>query len=149
MRILTGVVTLVATLAAPAAAVEVHGTPNRDDFVGTAGADVVMLRGGPDRADGRGGPDVLSGGDGRDALDGGGGGDVLSGGAGVDELWPGNGLDVVRAGDGDDYVNVEPDGARDRISCGKGHDIVTLVSELDPLDSFRDCEEFWELVITP
>ena len=60
-----------------------------------------------------------------------------------------NGLDVVRAGDGDDYVNVEPDGARDRISCGKGHDIVTLVSELDPLDSFRDCEEFWELVITP
>jgi hypothetical protein len=80
-------------------AASVHGTPGPDVLGGTAKADRLFGRGGADRLDGLAGPDFLDGGPGPDVLD---------------------------AGRGDDLVSAEEDGARDRIACGPGRDVVTL-----------------------
>ncbi len=93
-------------------------TPQRTLRIGTAGRDV--LRGTP-------GPDVLRGLGGADLIHGLGGNDVLFAGRGRDRLFAGRGGDQVRA----------RDGARDRISCGAGRDLVYA----DRVDRVaRDCE---------
>lgn len=51
-------------------------TEGDDNFIGTAGNDVVDLLGGNDRYDGRDGDDIITGGAGRDILTGNGGSDV-------------------------------------------------------------------------
>jgi len=79
-------------------AATVRGTEASDRLRGTAGADRLFGRGGPDRIDALAGPDFVDG---------------------------GAGPDVITAGAGDDRVSVEQDGARDRVACGAGRDIVT------------------------
>ena len=98
-------------LVSTAAAATIRGTPRADRVVGSARADVLY---------GLGGNDVVHGLRGADFID------------------PGNGRDVVRAGDGPDRISVETDGARDRVLCGPGRDIVTA----DEQDGARglDCE---------
>jgi hypothetical protein len=99
-----------ALLAGFASAATVTGTPRADRLTGTSGAD---------RIDGRAGNDFLSGLGGADALQG------------------GPGKDTIDAGAGDDRIPAHADGARDRIRCGPGRDIVTAEQNDVVL---RDCE---------
>jgi BNR repeat-like domain/RTX calcium-binding nonapeptide repeat (4 copies) len=68
--------------------------------------------------------DVLRGGPGPDALFGRGGNDRLYGLGGNDLLDGGPGSDVLFGGAGNDRLAASYDGARDRISCGSGRDLV-------------------------
>jgi len=81
--------------------------------------------------------DVLTGTPRADVLDGRAGNDTISGLAGADVLLSGPGRDTVEGGAGDDRIPAHADGARDRIRCGAGRDIVTA----DAVDVVsRDCE---------
>jgi hypothetical protein len=94
------------------------GTPGNDVERGTSRRDVICGRDGSDVIDGRGGADVLLGGD------------------GADEITGGSGRDVISAGGGNDVVRVR-DHARDRVTCGPGHDVV-IADRLDRVA--RDCD---------
>jgi hypothetical protein len=99
-----------ASLTGFASAATVLGTPRADVLKGTPRADAIDGRGGSDTLAGLGGADVLQGGPGKDTID---------------------------AGAGDDRIPAHADGARDRIRCGAGRDIVTA----EPNDTvLRDCE---------
>ena len=88
----------------------IEGTSGRDRLVGTAGADAIFGREGGDRILGLSGSDLVHGGPGRDRLEGG----------------PGN-----------DRIAAQYDGARDRVLCGGGLDVVSA----DLLDRVAaDCE---------
>ena len=80
-----------------ARAAELNGTQGADRMVGTRQADTIRGRGGNDRIEGRGGADLLVGGAGRD---------------------------VVLGQAGPDRVALQADGARDRVECGLGLDVV-------------------------
>jgi hypothetical protein len=81
--------------------------------------------------------DVLSGTPRADSILGRAGNDRLTGGLGADFLNGGPGRDLVNGGDGNDRITVEYDGARDRVTCGRGLDTVTA----DLTDSVvPDCE---------
>ena len=108
--VLAVAVAVALTSVAGAVAKSLTGTPRADRLVGTPRADAI--RG-------------LAG------------GDVLLGRAGADFLQGGPGRDVLDAGAGDDRVAVSYDGARDRVRCGPGSDVVAA----DPEDSVAaDCE---------
>ena len=80
--------------------------------------------------------DVLRGTQRADVIRGGAGNDRLLGNGGADYLEPGPGRDRAFGGAGADRVQAQ-DGSRDRVLCGRGHDVVTA----DPADrSGRDCE---------
>jgi hypothetical protein len=97
-------------LAGTAAARTIVGTNAGEKLSGTARSDTILGRGGADRLTGGTGADFLHGGPGRDRLDG---------------------------GDGNDRIAAQYDGARDRVSCGKGLDAVNA----DLLDTVTtDCE---------
>lgn len=101
-------VTLLAASAASARTIE--GTPRGDRLTGTPRADSLFGREGADRLIAREGSDFVHGGPGRDVID---------------------------AGPGNDRVATQYDGARDRVVCGPGVDVVTA----DPLDAVApDCE---------
>jgi Ca2+-binding RTX toxin-like protein len=93
-------VTLV-TVAAPAYAATITGTPEDDVLTGTADADRIDARAGNDVLSGLGGPDLLFGEGGNDGLDGGDGHDRLGGGIGADQLKGGYGQDRLNVSDGD------------------------------------------------
>jgi Ca2+-binding RTX toxin-like protein len=99
-----------ALLAGLASAATVTGTARADRLTGTPRADKLDGRGGNDSLFGLGGADTLQGGSGRDTVD---------------------------AGAGDDRIPAHADGARDRIRCGAGRDIVT--AELNDV-ALGDCE---------
>jgi len=80
--------------------------------------------------------DRLFGMSGADFINGRQGADVIDGGAGNDRLIGGPGRDQIRGGAGNDKI-LARDGARDRITCGPGRDIVT-VDRVDRVT--RDCE---------
>jgi Ca2+-binding RTX toxin-like protein len=90
----------------------------RDVIFGTEARDTARAYSGPDVVSGLGGDDRLFGGD------------------GPDRIFGGPGSDTIVAGRGNDRVGVR-DGERDRITCGKGRDIV-LADSLDVAS--RDCE---------
>ena len=94
-------------VAAAVQAATLRGDDGRNVVRGTAGADRLFGGGGKDR---------LLGGRGRDVLRGGSGRDVLTGGPG---------RDILRGGRGNDRI-MAADGARDRISCGRGRDRAVL-----------------------
>ena len=96
----------------------VRGTSRGDVLGGTSGRDRMFGLGGNDSLFGRGGADELFGGSGKDRLVGGTGRDLLNGGLGADRI-------------------EARDGARDRIACGAGKDVV-IVDRLDVVG--RDCE---------
>jgi Ca2+-binding RTX toxin-like protein len=123
------------------------GTPLADKYVGTAGPDHATLLAGDDLAAGGGGPDGLRGARGNDRLVGGGGADHLFGGAGQDRLVPGPGPDKVWGGPRNDTIQVAVDHEPDYVDCGRGDDLVVLVGEEDPLDTFVRCEGF--IIVTP
>jgi len=97
-------------LAGVASAATVTGTARADRLTGTPRIDAIDGRAGNDTLFGLGGSDVLQGGAGRDTVD---------------------------AGPGDDSIPAHADGARDRIRCGTGRDIVTAEAN-DVVGS--DCE---------
>lgn len=99
------------------------GTSGADTVCGGAGADRLLGRGGDDVLYGRTANDSLAGGRGNDRLEGGAGGDRLTGGPGRDTLVGGPGQDTISGGGGRDLVQAR-DGARDRIACGPGRDVV-------------------------
>ena len=95
---------------------------------GTATAKTIVGTGSPDR---------LSGTARTDSIFGGGGGDRVVAGAGADFLHGGPGRDLLDGGGGNDRIAAQYDGARDRISCGPGLDVVNA----DLLDTLTpDCE---------
>ncbi|HSC93127.1 MAG TPA: hypothetical protein VLB86_15855 [Gaiellaceae bacterium] len=99
-------VLLAATAAAAfvpvAGAAAIRGTARADSLLGTQRADVISGLGGADRIVGRGGADLVV---------------------------AGTGGDRVEAGSGDDRVALDQDGARDRVACGPGRDLVTADRE--------------------
>lgn len=133
-----------------------RGGPGRDVICGWGGDDVLIGGGGDDVLRGGGGDDVLRGGDGDDLLQGGRGADRLYGGAGDDvlrgyvgddqlhgeaggdelrgyrgrdRLDGGPGVDRLFGGPGSDRLIARgDDGAGDRISCGRGEDVVVADS---------------------
>jgi Ca2+-binding RTX toxin-like protein len=138
------------------------GTAGNDTLQGTAGVDVIDGNGGADTINGFGGndllfgdfldgphdpaldgPDRIYGGGGADELDGLGGADLLVGGSGGDSIdareGTGNppGTDTVRGGRGNDTIYAK-DGAKDKIDCGPGRDVVQFDRGIDTVTS---CEE--------
>ena len=133
-----------------------RGGPGRDVICGWGGDDVLIGGGGDDVLRGGGGDDVLRGGDGDDVLQGGRGADRLYGGAGDDvlrgyvgddrlygeagddelrgyrgrdRLDGGPGADRLYGGPGADHLIARgDDGAGDRVSCGRGGDVVVADS---------------------
>jgi Ca2+-binding RTX toxin-like protein len=89
------------TVAAPAYAVTLTGTPGDDVLTGTEGDDRILARAGDDVLSGLGGHDVLYGEVGDDTLDGGDGPDNLGGGTGADLLMGGYGEDRLNVSNGD------------------------------------------------
>ncbi len=81
------------------------------------------------------GDDLLRTGLGGGLVLGGPGRDSVIGGATFDLIGPGPGRDRVRSGAGSDLV-LAVDGTRDRISCGRGHDL----ARADARDRVRGCE---------
>jgi Ca2+-binding RTX toxin-like protein len=113
-------------LTIPAAAVAPAASPPS----GRAKPTRLTVRTGTARAD------TLRGTAGRDLLRGLGGRDTLYGLGGDDTLVGGTGADVLVGGAGNDTF-LARDGARDRISCGSGRDLI----QADPSDRVsRDCE---------
>jgi Ca2+-binding RTX toxin-like protein len=116
------------------------GTNSADDIKGTAGDDVIVLRGGDDSVSARAGADLVCGGDGDDFIDlavgparadggkggdgifGGGGADLLLGRGGVDGLAGGNGADVSKGHGGSDFLT-DGEGA-DRLIGGPGSEVL-------------------------
>ena len=126
------------------------GRSGGDRVRGHAGGDRISGAGGRDRMTGDGGRDVITGGSSRDRIWGGPAGDRISGGSsgdrlsggphadriagssgndsvrgdsGGDRLSGGTGRDRLSGGSGDDRLAAR-DRRRDRISCGKGRDVV-------------------------
>jgi WD40-like Beta Propeller Repeat/RTX calcium-binding nonapeptide repeat (4 copies) len=103
------------------------GTPLPDTIIGTRRGDVIAGLGGEDSINGQEGGDVICGGEGEQFLNGYGGPDLLI---------PGPGRDDVRSHTGRDSISLR-DGARDRVKCGKGRDLVRA----DPIDEVAsNCE---------
>lgn len=102
-----------------ALAATITGTGNDETLTGTGFADTIRARGGDDAVYGLRGPDRLYGGSGHDRLNGGRGDDVIH----ADDL----------AGPGP-----FPEGQRDVVYCGPGHD---LVYRDDKDAKPRGCEE--------
>jgi hypothetical protein len=110
MRAVVFLASAALVLAGTATAKTIVGTARGDTLSGTSRADTILGRAGNDRITGGRGADFLSGGPGRDALAG---------------------------GDGPDRISVEYDGARDRVTCGRGRDVITA----DTIDVVgADCE---------
>jgi Ca2+-binding RTX toxin-like protein len=105
---------------------EIDGHHGDDDLCGDKGDD--DLNGGP-------GNDDLDGGPGNDTIKGGTGDDSEQGDSGKDDLTGGPGSDVLSSGSGNDRIHSR-DGRRDRIRCGRGHDVVTA----DRKDRVSGCE---------
>ena len=95
---------------------------------GVAGAATILGTARSDRLTGTPRADSIDGLAGNDTIAGLGGGDFLQGGLGQD---------TVDGGNGDDRIAAHADGARDRIRCGGGRDIVTAEGN-DVVSS--DCE---------
>ena len=102
-----------------------------NEYVDTAGTNLINGSAGNDRIEGLAGNDTLNGGlgndlieggDGDDTLHGNEGNDTLTGGAGIDSLFGDIGNDVLRGGDGNDTL----DGGigNDRLEGGAGTDIL-------------------------
>jgi hypothetical protein len=110
MRAAIVLVLLALVLAGTATAKTIVGTAKAETLSGTRFADTILGRAGNDRLAGARGADFLNGGPGRDTID---------------------------AGTGNDRVSTEYDGARDRVTCGRGIDVVTA----DTVDAVSaDCE---------
>jgi hypothetical protein len=131
----TVAVSLVAlVLAGTAAARTIVGTNAGDQLSGTARSDTILGRGGADR---------------------------VTGGAGADFLHGGPGRDRLGAGGGNDRISVQYDGARDRVSCGSGLDVVNadlpdaitadceLVSRRLSRDPYRNADSDHETEVEP
>jgi hypothetical protein len=105
----------------------------RELLEGTRRRDVIAALAGNDRANGRGGADTICGGAGADSLWGGPGNDRVGGGTGRDRLFGGRGKDTLFAGRGNDRI-YSVAGARDRIHCGRGFDVVHagILDRVDP-----------------
>jgi len=86
--------------------------------------------------------DVLVGTGGNDSLSGFDGNDVLRGLAGADSLNGGRGTDRLDGGPGNDTIGAK-DGARDRVACGAGRDVVTA----DRADRLVGCEVVRQLSV--
>jgi Glycosyl hydrolase family 26/RTX calcium-binding nonapeptide repeat (4 copies) len=95
----------------------IYGTRAGDTIRGTSADDIVYARGGNDTIYARSGRDTVYGGRGSDGV---------SGGKGRDRIHGGRGPDTIHA----------RDGRRDRISCGKGQDLVAV----DRVDRIAGCE---------
>jgi len=108
------------------------------------GSFAPALAGCPGCIFGTSGNDKISGGDGEQFIFGLGGDDKIQAGDGDDFVDPGTGADRVTLGDGDDDIGLQPDGEVDRILCGDGNDRVFYFPIIDPLDIFKDCEQFLE-----
>jgi Ca2+-binding RTX toxin-like protein len=103
---------------------------------------------GPDLIDALGSPALemfAGGGNGNDTLvapptgailEGERGSDRLIGGPAFDYAIPGKGADRVMSRGGSDLIEMKPDGSRDRIDCGPGHD---EVARGDRFDRLRSC----------
>ena len=87
------------------------GTPERDALCGEDGNDTIL---------GRAGNDSLVGGGNSDEISGDEGGDKIKGGKGSDQITGGPGDDIIRPG----MFNQTEDGARDKVRCGDGEDVV-------------------------
>jgi hypothetical protein len=97
-----------------ACANHIEGTGAGDTLKGSPGDDTIRGLGGDDR---------INGGRGDDCLSGEGGEDRVAGGAGADAIKGGRAKDVLKGGSGDDTIRAFR-GARDRINCGAGDDVV-------------------------
>jgi len=131
-----------------------HGGSGADLMIGGSGGDRLHGSGGADRMRGADGDDRLSGGRARDRISGGAGADRVSGGSGSDRISGGSGSDRILGGAGGDRISggagsdrvvggaggdriSARDHRRDRVSCGRGRDLVVA----DPGDRLaRDCE---------
>jgi Ca2+-binding RTX toxin-like protein len=109
--------------------VQITGTPEDDDLIGTDANEIIDALSGNDRVRAEGGDDVVDGGEGNDRLEGGDGRDELSGGAGNDHLLGGNDSDLLLGGDGSDRLiggsgkdQLEGGGDNDELTGGAGHD---------------------------
>jgi hypothetical protein len=137
-----GLVAASLVLAAPSNAAPVHGTGGPDHLRGTPFKDTIRGFGGNDTVHALAGPDLIFGGSGFDTLYaqrgadtvyggtqgdlifGGQGPDTIFGGAGRDTIYDGPGADAVYAGAGQDTIVLANDRSRDRVSCGRGYDVV-------------------------
>jgi len=88
-----------------------------ENFIGSQGADSIVVNGGANVIDGQGGNDVIDAGGGNDTVTGGEGNDTLTGGAGNDTVDGGAGDDLFHylVGDGADTINGGA-GANDRLN---------------------------------
>lgn len=97
-----------------------RGGPGPNRMVGTAERDALCGEDGNDTILGRAGNDSLVGGGNNDDISGDEGDDKIKGGTGTDVITGGPGNDVIRPG----MFNQTEDGARDKVRCGDGEDIV-------------------------
>lgn len=155
--------------AAPATAAIIGGTPEDDELLGTAEADMIRGKGGDDLLVGRAGGDTLKGSSGADVMYGhrgsdyfvpGNGRDLVYGGRDADTVafWsdvgsgpgPDTGADRVRLGTGNDIVHAFPDGNADVHYCGEGFDRVYYnvynTGEPEAFDRFFNCEKIIEVM---
>lgn len=106
--------------------IALHGTPEDDRLVGTAGSEFIRGRAGDDRIRAKAGDDCVRAGPGADLVRGGRGADEIMGGVRADRLQAGAGADVIRAaGQGADDVR-----------CGAGEDEAIV----DGSDRVAGCE---------
>jgi hypothetical protein len=107
----------------------IDGTGGEDALKGTAEEDTIR---------GLGGDDAINGGRGDDCLSGQGGEDRVAGGGDDDDIRGGRAKDVLRGGSGDDTIHAFR-GARDRINCGAGEDVVVAKRNHDSVSN--NCEK--------
>ncbi|HHG88984.1 MAG TPA: hypothetical protein ENJ90_00705 [Devosia sp.] len=96
------------------AGIDIGGTANNDELVGSAFADVIK---------GNAGNDVIFGGLDDDRIEGNSGKDKLFGEEGMDKLYGGGDKDILKGGEGNDKLFGQ--GGKDKISGGKGNDKLT------------------------
>lgn len=84
--------------------------------------------------------DVIRGTNGSDHLAGTAKRDTIRALGGDDHIVPRGGPDRVFGHAGKDYVVAKPDGSRDVIDCGRGHDTLFVGQRRDPLDVKTSCE---------
>jgi len=127
---------------------EVVGTTGADDLKGTNGDDLIRGLAGNDAIDGRKGHDILIGGAGDDQItdwlgiagqpdDG--AVDTFRGGPGNDTLFVGHG-DTVYGGSGEDRINGFYLGEGDVIHCGLDKDVLIVNEDLHGLET-DGCEK--------
>lgn len=124
---------------------EITGTHGHDKIYGRGGNDFVLARPGKDTIIGGAGNDRLYGGEQDDRIHAGPGDDYARGKEDNDKMNGGPGKEDFHGGTGSDRIRtgvvrtpsgeVKPDGVRDYVNCGPGHDVIYYEKGVDEVEN--------------